>query len=183
MALFKDKYKTDYKNERYYTPAGVIKYRTVYVGKHFEYVSPPAERKKLRVFYGAGCLAAWALLLTSLFLNGLLGRLWWVIIPYVFALIPLCYLTGGVLRLVFCKEPLIREDSEKISSRTGACCAVLFALAGAVTVSALLSDVLFRAALVLPDDVLFPALSALLCALCVWMFTRRKKLATREKEK
>jgi len=114
MAFFKDKYKSDYKNERYYTPNGVIKYRTVYVGKHFVYAAPPQERKKLRFFYGAGCLAGWALLLTSLFLNGLLVRLWWVIIPYSFALIPMCYLTGSVWRLLFCKEPLTREDSEKI---------------------------------------------------------------------
>ena len=180
MAFQKNRYKDDYKYERYYTPSGRIKYRTVYVGKSYVYAAGPEALHKDRVLFGAVCAVLWALLLVSLFLNGLLGRLWWVVMPQAFVLIPLSFLTGGVWRFLFSKTPLDRESGDIVSGRPATCCAFQFVLHGVSFLGGVVSVILFRAFLVMPDDILFLILDAALFALNVLLYKRRGGLAVKE---
>ena len=123
------KYLGDYRLENI-EKNGRLKTVAVYRGKYYGFVDPAglaSDRVKLLVCGGA----FWMAQLVALTISSDWGRLLYVIMPMVFAMLAFWFATLGLYTAYFAKPPLRREQAEKVQSRLAGGSLIAAALSGA----------------------------------------------------
>ncbi len=177
--MARGKYSGDYRLTDSLDDRGRIRTETEYVGGDYRFVRKPGEvgaaLKRLSILSAA----AWLCFLLPLLPRSTAGRTMWVMLPWVFTLLPLWRLSSALLRLRGAGETLRHREADLANERPSAC-------GGAMTVLAGIALVGEAVALFLPGAVFYPGdalflLCALLLAGCGLLCRRRAEdLRTRE---
>lgn len=174
--MAKKKYVRDYELSDTLDAKGRVRSVPVYVGAYFRFCDPAAAKKSGRLLVPAAVIG-WLAYLMALWLPSGAGRLMYVILPFIFAAVPLWYVSAAVVTLLRAEQKLKRSEAEKVSGNLPS--ASIFGII--LTAVSLIAEAI--TALAAPDklnaaDIAFAAGAAVLCAAFVFAFSRRQAVAT-----
>ena len=174
--MAKKKYVRDYEFSDTLDSKGRVKSVPVYVGAYFRFCDPAAAKKSGRALVAAALLG-WLAYIMALWLPSGAGKLMYVILPFVFAVIPLWYVSTATVALLRAEDKLKRAEAEKISGNLPS--ASIFGII--LTAVSLLAEGI--TAVAAPEklntaDVAFAVGAAVLCAAFALAFSRRRSVAT-----
>ncbi len=175
------KYVKDYKFSESVTEGGKIKTEAVYVGDYFRFVDPKAAAK-IRKYLLPLTILAWILYIIPLFPLTAAMHLMYVALPYAFAALPLGYLTASAVWFLRDKEPLVRSQADKISTRIPICTTWTMILTGIALVGEIVTAIADPGRM-LVWDIAFSVCTAAVFGIAVWVFSHRADLKTKKTEK
>lgn len=175
--MAKKKYVRDYEFSDTLDAKGRVKSVPVYVGAYFRF-NDPAAAKKSRPLLLAAVLLGWIAYVMALWPPSGAGKLMYVILPFVFAAVPLWYLSAATWTLFRAEEKLKRSEAEKVAGNLPS--ASVFGII--LTAVALIAEGV--TAIAAPEklnaaDIAFAAGAGILCAAFVLSFSRRQAVATK----
>ena len=175
--MAKKKYVRDYEFSDTLDAKGRVKSVPVYVGAYFRF-NDPAAAKKSRPLLLAAVLLGWIAYVMALWPPSGAGKLMYVILPFVFAAVPLWYLSAATWTLFRAGDKLKRSEAEKVAGNLPSASVfgiILTAVALiAEGVTAIAASEKLNAA-----DIAFAAGAGILCAAFVLSFSRRQAVATK----
>ena len=128
--MARKKYARDYRLNESLDERGRIRTEAEYIGVYYRYVSgTEAARSALKTLLGMTVLA-WALFLCSLLPHSTASLTMYVMLPYLFAALPLGMMTAALLQLRAAGERLDHRTADLAGERVPACCLWLLLLAG-----------------------------------------------------
>ena len=168
------KYAADYRLENVRDKNGRLKTVAVYKGRYYRFsAKPETVQREGRLFALLTGLSA-LLFVGALFLNSALTRQMYVLMPFLFAMLPLGYQTVAVYYILTAPDTFTRERNDKMHDRLAKCTLFVALFSGASLVGSAIACLL---RVVTPDvqGILFfvAAAGVLLCAL---MLFRKKSV-------
>ena len=175
--MAKKKYVRDYEISETIDEKGRVRSVPVYVGSYFCFCDAAAA-KKSRPLLLAAALLGWIAYVMALWLPSGAGKLMYVILPFVFAAVPLWYVSSAVVALLRAGDKLKRSEAEKVAGNLPS--ASIFGII--LTAVALIAEGV--TAIAAPEklnaaDIAFAAGAGILCAAFVLSFSRRQAVATK----
>lgn len=175
--MAKKKYVRDYEMSETIDEKGRVRSVPVYVGSYFCFCDAAAAKKSGRLLAPAAALG-WLAYIMALWLPSGAGKLMYVILPFVFAAVPLWYLSAATWTLFRAEEKLKRSEAEKVAGNLPS--ASVFGII--LTAVALIAEGV--TAIAAPEklnaaDIAFAAGAGILCAAFVLSFSRRQAVATK----
>lgn len=175
--MAKKKYVRDYEISETIDEKGRVRSVPVYVGSYFCFCDAAAA-KKSRPLLLAAVLLGWIAYVMALWLPSGAGKLMYVILPFVFAAVPLWYVSSAVVALLRAGDKLKRSEAEKVAGNLPS--ASVFGII--LTAVALIAEGV--TAIAAPEklnaaDIAFAAGAGILCAAFVLSFSRRQAVATK----
>lgn len=175
--MAKKKYVRDYEISETIDEKGRVRSVPVYVGSYFCFCDPAAAKKSGRLLAPAAALG-WLAYIMALWLPSGAGKLMYVILPFVFAAVPLWYVSSAVVALLRAGDKLKRSEAEKVAGNLPS--ASVFGII--LTAVALIAEGV--TAIAAPEklnaaDIAFAAGAGILCAAFVLSFSRRQAVATK----
>lgn len=175
--MAKKKYVRDYEISETIDEKGRVRFVPVYVGSYFCFCDAAAA-KKSRPLLLAAVLLGWIAYVMALWLPSGAGKLMYVILPFVFAAVPLWYVSSAVVALLRAGDKLKRSEAEKVAGNLPS--ASVFGII--LTAVALIAEGV--TAIAAPEklnaaDIAFAAGAGILCAAFVLSFSRRQAVATK----
>lgn len=155
------KYNNDYRLTEAVTKTGRIRMDAVYVGAWFDYTDRAAAARA-RLVLGVCALAGWAMFVGALFPMSGASRLFYVVLPFVFAALPLWTVTETAFLALTKKPPMIHSDADRLLTRMPKACLPGMILCG-VPLLGELGTLLFAPEKLNRGDIVF-------CALCAGLF-------------
>ena len=171
------KYINDYALEERVDSRGRIRREAVYCGSFYAFRRQGAELKKTKLLFTVLTVLALGAWLGAMLTNAPIVHCWYVLTPMSAMVFPVYYVLASCLRLLTAKEPLTREENDKIGGRF-ASSAIFLLIFSAISLAGSIIFVIqyqryyseeFSAA-----NLAFPA-AALVLALCGWLLLSRKK--------
>ena len=150
------KYLLDYSVEEYVDDKGRTKKRAVYIAG--SYILSPAIPMGEKYLMLAATIISWLSLIGAFFPRTHASELAYVILPFVFTLLPLYYMTGAIVTLLLESEQLTRERADKIVKRLPPCSLISAVLLAAAFIGLAITAIISRDGM-LAGDILFGALS------------------------
>lgn len=174
--MAKKKYVRDYEFSDTLDSKGRVKSVPVYVGAYFRFCDAAAAKKSGRILAPAA-VVGWLAYLAALWLPSGAGKLMYVILPFVFSVVPLWYVSTAVFALLRAGDKLKRSEAEKVSGNLPS--ASVFGII--LTAAALLAEGI--TAIAAPEklnssDIAFAVGAVILCAVFALAFSRRQAVAT-----
>lgn len=174
--MAKKKYVRDYEISETIDEKGRVRSVPIYVGSYFCFCDAAAAKKSGRLLAPAAALG-WLAYIMALWLPSGAGKLMYVILPFVFAAVPLWYVSSAVAALLRAGDKLKRSEAEKVSGNLPS--ASVFGII--LTAAALLAEGI--TAIAAPEklnssDIAFSAGAVILCAVFALAFSRRQAVAT-----
>lgn len=175
--MAKKKYVRDYEISETIDEKGRVRSVPVYVGSYFCFCDAAAA-KKSRPLLLAAVLLGWIAYVMALWSPSGAGKLMYVILPFVFAAVPLWYVSSAVVALLRAGDKLKRSEAEKVAGNLPS--ASIFGII--LTAVALIAEGV--TAIAAPEklnaaDIAFAAGAGILCAAFVLSFSRRQAVATK----
>lgn len=175
--MAKKKYVRDYEISETIDEKGRVRSVPIYVGSYFCFCDAAAAKKSGRLLAPAAALG-WLAYIMSLWLPSGAGKLMYVILPFVFAAVPLWYVSSAVAALLRAGDKLKRSEAEKVAGNLPS--ASVFGII--LTAVALIAEGI--TAIAAPEklnaaDISFAAGAVILCAAFVLSFSRRQAVATK----
>lgn len=175
--MAKKKYVRDYEISETIDKKGRVRSVPVYVGSYFCFCDAAAA-KKSRPLLLAAVLLGWIAYVMALWPPSGAGKLMYVILPFVFAAVPLWYVSSAVVALLRAGDKLKRSEAEKVAGNLPS--ASVFGII--LTAVALIAEGV--TAIAAPEklnaaDIAFAAGAGILCAAFVLSFSRRQAVATK----
>lgn len=175
--MAKKKYVRDYEISETIDEKGRVRSVPIYVGSYFCFCDAAAAKKSGRLLAPAAALG-WLAYIMALWLPSGAGKLMYVILPFVFAAVPLWYVSSAVAALLRAGDKLKRSEAEKVSGNLPS--ASVFGII--LTAAALLAEGI--TAIAAPEklnssDIAFSAGAVILCAEFALSFSRRQAVATK----
>lgn len=175
--MAKKKYVRDYEISETIDEKGRVRSVPVYVGSYFCFCDAGAA-KKSRPLLLASVLLGWIAYVMALWPPSGAGKLMYVILPFVFAAVPLWYVSSAVVALLRAGDKLKRSEAEKVAGNLPS--ASIFGII--LTAVALIAEGV--TAIAAPEklnaaDIAFAAGAGILCAAFVLSFSRRQAVATK----
>lgn len=175
--MAKKKYVRDYEISETIDEKGRVRSVPIYVGSYFCFCDAAAARKS-RPLLLAAVLLGWIAYVMALWLPSGAGKLMYVILPFVFAAVPLWYVSSAVVALLRAGDKLKRSEAEKVAGNLPS--ASVFGII--LTAVALIAEGV--TAIAAPEklnaaDIAFAAGAVILCAAFVLSFSRRQAVATK----
>lgn len=174
--MAKKKYVRDYEISETIDEKGRVRSVPVYVGSYFCFCDAAAAKKSGRLLAPAAALG-WLAYIMALWLPSGAGKLMYVILPFVFAAVPLWYVSSAVAALLRAGDKLKRSEAEKVAGNLPS--ASVFGII--LTAAALLAEGI--TAIAAPEklnssDIAFAVGAVILCAVFALAFSRRQAVAT-----
>lgn len=174
--MAKKKYVRDYEISETIDEKGRVRSVPIYVGSYFCFCDAAAAKKSGRLLAPAAALG-WLAYIMALWLPSGAGKLMYVILPFVFAAVPLWYVSSAVAALLRAGDKLKRSEAEKVSGNLPS--ASVFGII--LTAAALLAEGI--TAIAAPEklnssDIAFAVGAVILCAVFALAFSRRQAVAT-----
>ena len=171
--MAKKKYVRDYEISETIDEKGRVRSVPIYVGSYFCFCDAAAAKKSGRLLAPAAALG-WLAYIMALWLPSGAGKLMYVILPFVFAAVPLWY----VAALLRAGDKLKRSEAEKVAGNLPS--ASVFGII--LTAVALIAEGI--TAIAAPEklnaaDISFAAGAVILCAAFALSFSRRQAVATK----
>jgi len=173
--MFKRKYLEDYIIEEYINEKGRIKTRPVYVGGYFDLSPALSARDKLLIPI-ASILSIAAIICAFIPLT-LSSMLWYVVVPFVFNLLPLYYVIAASVSLYFEKNPMMREKAEKIAKRLPIGSLITLILSASSFIGFIVATFIYWGSM-LAADILFGAMSLFLLVSSAFVFSKCRNMTT-----
>ena len=175
--MAKKKYVRDYEISETIDEKGRVRSVPIYVGSYFCFCDAAAA-KKSRPLLLAAVLLGWIAYVMALWSPSGAGKLMYVILPFVFAAVPLWYVSSAVVALLRAGDKLKRSEAEKVAGNLPS--ASIFGII--LTAVALIAEGV--TAIAAPEklnaaDIAFAAGAGILCAAFVLSFSRRQAVATK----
>lgn len=170
------KYIKDYKLEDSLDARGRIRSKAVYIGGDYGFERPDQASTKAKWTVLGLNLGAWLLFIGALLPNSLAARTMYCVLPLAAAALPLALGTMGAYALMTTREPMRREQADKISQRLPIASLLTLIFSGAALLG-FCAMLIFSAGKALPGDAVFAALTAGLVAasaLSLWLSRRFK---------
>ena len=163
--MAKKKYVRDYEISETIDEKGRVRSVPIYVGSYF-------------CFCDAAAALGWLAYIVALWLPSGAGKLMYVILPFVFAAVPLWYVSSAVAALLRAGDKLKRSEAEKVAGNLPS--ASVFGII--LTAVALIAEGI--TAIAAPEklnaaDISFAAGAVILCAAFALSFSRRQAVATK----
>lgn len=174
--MAKKKYVRDYEFSDTLDAKGRVKSVPVYVGAYFRF-NDPAAAKKSRPLLLTAVLLGWIAYVMALWSPSGAGKLMYVILPFVFAAVPLWYLSAATWTLFRAEEKLKRSEAEKVSGNLPSA-SIFGIILSAVSLLAEGITALAAPEKLNSSDIAFSAGAAVLLLTFVLIFSRRKSVAT-----
>ena len=165
--MAKKKYVRDYEISETIDEKGRVRSVPIYVGSYFCFCDAAAAKKSGRLLAPAAALG-WLAYIMALWLPSGAGKLMYVILPFVFAAVPLWYVSSAVAALLRAGDKLKRSEAEKVAGNLPS--ASVFGLIH----TAIAAPEKLNAA-----DISFAAGAVILCAAFALSFSRRQAVATK----
>ena len=172
-AMFKKKYLEDYVMEEYINDKGRVKNRPVYIGGYFTLSPKLSARDKLLIPIAA--ILSIAAIVCAFIPVTLSAMLWYVVVPFVFNMLPLYYVIASAVTLYFEKEPMTREKSDRIVKRLPIG-SLITTLLSAASFIGLIVAIFTSGEYMVTADILFAALVIFILAASVFTFLKCKDL-------
>ena len=169
------KYINDYKLIEYIDDKGRTRREAEYIGG--DYVFSPPVTKADKIYLGCFCALSVTAFVCALFPATAAARTTYVMIPFVFAPVPLYLMSSSVMLLIRAEEIMIRSDAERISKRLTPS-ALLAALLPAAALVGLLVAVLRSAETFQAGDLIFCLLSLVIIFSAAAVFRKSLKIKT-----
>ena len=171
--MAKKKYVRDYEISETIDEKGRVRSVPIYVGSYFCFCDAAAAKKSGRLLAPAAALG-WLAYIMALWLPSGAGKLMYVILPFVFAAVPLWYVSSAVAALLRAGDKLKRSEAGNLPS------ASVFGII--LTAVALIAEGI--TAIAAPEklnaaDISFAAGAVILCAAFALSFSRRQAVATK----
>jgi len=112
--MAKKKYVRDYEISETIDEKGRVRSVPIYVGSYFCFCDAAAAKKSGRLLAPAAALG-WLAYIVALWLPSGAGKLMYVILPFVFAAVPLWYVSSAVAALLRAGDKLKRSEAEKVA--------------------------------------------------------------------
>ena len=112
--MAKKKYVRDYEISETIDEKGRVRSVPIYVGSYFCFCDAAAAKKSGRLLAPAAALG-WLAYIMALWLPSGAGKLMYVILPFVFAAVPLWYVSSAVAALLRAGDKLKRSEAEKVA--------------------------------------------------------------------
>lgn len=175
--MAKKKYVRDYEISETIDEKGRVRSVPIYVGSYFCFCDAAAAKKSGRLLAPAVALG-WLAYIMALWLPSGAGKLMYVILPFVFAAVPLWYVSSAVAALLRAGDKLKRSEAEKVAGNLPS--ASVFGII--LTAVALIAEGI--TAIAAPEklnaaDIAFAAGAVILCAVFALAFSRRQAVATK----
>ncbi len=117
--MAKKKYVRDYEISETIDEKGRVRSVPIYVGSYFCFCDAAAAKKSGRLLAPAAALG-WLAYIVALWLPSGAGKLMYVILPFVFAAVPLWYVSSAVAELLRAGDKLKRSEAEKVAESPSA---------------------------------------------------------------
>ncbi len=124
------RYLKDYRLENVPGKNGKLRTVAVYCGKWYVFTGNAAQVRTYARSFALLAAAQVALAAMALFTNARCSRVFYVMVPFAFILIPLFLVCAGALNLITAKSRLTNETNDHIRTRTRACPIALMILSG-----------------------------------------------------
>lgn len=175
--MAKKKYVRDYEISETIDEKGRVRSVPIYVGSYFCFCDAAAAKRSGRLLAPAAALG-WLAYIMALWLPSGAGKLMYVILPFVFAAVPLWYVSSAVAALLRAGDKLKRSEAEKVAGNLPS--ASVFGII--LTAVALIAECI--TAIAAPEklnaaDISFAAGAVILCAAFALSFSRRQAVATK----
>ena len=175
--MAKKKYVQDYEISETIDEKGRVRSVPIYVGSYFCFCDAAAAKKSGRLLAPAAALG-WLAYIVALWLPSGAGKLMYVILPFVFAAVPLWYVSSAVAALLRAGDKLKRSEAEKVAGNLPS--ASVFGII--LTAVALIAEGV--TAIAAPEklnaaDIAFAAGAVILCAAFALSFSHRQAVATK----
>ena len=167
------KYLKDYQLEEYIDEKGRTRNRAIYVAG--DYIISPAIPKGDRYYMLAASIFSWFTLIGALIPKTRASQLFYIILPFVFAALPMFFMTAGIFNLLFEDEYMTRERADKIVNRLPICPLIAAALSVAAFLGHAVTAVISWNSM-LSGDILFGALSLLTAAAASFVYFRCRRV-------
>ena len=172
------KYVKDYKFSETVTERGRIKTEAVYTGAYFRLKDASGAKRAVKPMLVLLC-ALWVLFVSSLVPNSKAAHILYVLLPYVFAALPLGRLTQSVLFVGRAGDKLIRSEADRISKQLPSAALWLMILSGVPAVGLAVTLLIKNTALG-GADVLFLCSCAAMFVTGLAIFRRREVFSSEE---
>ena len=163
------KYVDDYRLEEYVDEKGKIRNKVTYIGGDF--VLTPAISAENRRMILLLTILLWLPFVAAIIPPSRAAYLFYVMLPFVFSIIPMYMMTTAAISLFRTGEILTREKSDKISRNLPHCSLIIAILTVAaflgITITAIIdaSDMFF-------GDIVFGALSLIMAAASSFIYSK-----------
>lgn len=111
------RYTKDYQLEYQLNSRGRICSKAVYKGDWFAFDAPAQQLARTRRLYGAATVLAAALWAAALCVPAAFGRVWYLMLPMAFGLIPVWLAVASLARLLTAGPKVTREHRDKTGGR------------------------------------------------------------------
>ena len=172
------KYVKDYKFSETVTERGRIKTEAVYTGAYFRLKDAPKARKAAKSMLAVMC-ALWVLFIAALVPRSYASHVIYVLVPYVFAALPLGRLTQSAVCALGAGDKLLRSEKDKISDQFASAAVWLMILSG-VPLAGLAVTLLINKIMPAGADVLFAFACAAILGAAAGSFRGRAVFSTEE---
>ena len=177
MALWK--YVDDYRVEEYVDDKGKVKNKVVYIAG--DYTLYPAISKKNKIVILVLSLLIWVPFLVAFIPMTRASQLYYVMLPFVFNIIPQYLMTTAAVSLLREGDILTREKSDKIV-RNLPHCSIIVALLSGVAFLGLVITAIIDASDMLTGDIVFGALSLAIAAASSVIFSKCRLIKARKSD-
>ena len=173
--MAKKKYVRDYEISETIDEKGRVRSVPIYVGSYFCFCDAAAAKKSGRLLAPAAALG-WLAYIMALWLPSGAGKLMYVILPFVFAAVPLWYVSSAVAALLRAGDKLKRSEAEKVAGNlpSASVFGIMAVALIAEGITAIAAPEKLNAA-----DISFAAGAVILCAAFALSFSRRQAVATK----
>lgn len=167
------KYAADYRLENVRDKNGRLKTVAVYKGRYYRFSAEPATVRREGRLYAALTGLSLLLFAAVLFLNSPLLRQMYVLMPFLFGMLPLGYLTVAVYYILTAPEKFTRERNDKMHDRIAKCTLFLAIFSGASVIGSAIACLAGIVTLDVQGMLFFVAATGLLLNALV-MFRKKK---------
>ena len=169
------KYLDDYRIEEQITETGRRRKVTVYVAGYYTLVPAISRRDKWLILIATAL--EWSLILGGLSFKGQANEKWYVLLPFVFTIMPLYYLTRGAISLFLAGERLERQKADRIARflpvpSLAASVLPLISCIGIIIIA------ITQPSIMISEDKLFGVLSLLAALASAFTYSKCRKLTT-----
>ena len=179
-AVAVNKYVGDYLLIEDVDEKGRIKTSTEYIGKPYYYLLPEASRRTPTITICVAVALEWLLWVGAMVPFSTCMQHPYVILPFIFSVVPLYFLSETVLRIVRYPEPLEHRHADRITNRYPAACVINGILVTSSLVGGIVS--LLMTGMPQTGDLIFLGCAAVMALMALLVFAKKGSFALRAGE-